>query len=156
MDSPSGTSGTETDIQVNQALTELLSEGKPSALYFRGFAGPSQDESVVNLYPHMLDLNRSIEIRREDIVLVQSAADAGLSDGSVIIWVREKAKVTHRRVVTAGELVAAEPRGSVTEVNKGRLRMRIHQTEAACRVCYSLCSPPPCHSPPVCQSRGCA
>jgi hypothetical protein len=149
-------SGAQPEIEVNQVLARLVGEKQTGAVFFRGFAGPSQDDNVINLYPSLFDLNRSIEISRDDIILVQSAAEAGLADGSIIVWVAEKAKVTHRRVVSAGDLIKAPPPAGGTEVQKGRLRIQVHNQAGSCRVCYSLCSPPPCHSPPVCQSRGCA
>jgi hypothetical protein len=149
----------ENPIEANQALAKLLAAGHPGAVFFRGYVGPSQDDKVINLYPSLLDLRRSVEIAREDVVLIQSAAEAGLADGSMIVWVVEQARVTHRRVAIAGDFsktqAPAIPAGA-GEVQKGRLRIQVHNQAASCRVCYSLCSPPPCHSPPVCQSRGCA
>jgi hypothetical protein len=147
----------ESKLQDHPLLSKLIREGAGDSMTFWGYVGPSRKEKVVTLYPSLENLADSIEIAVSDILHVEDVPETILLFGAKVVWVRRDAKITRRHVDTAEAVGTIEtaatvdtvsPKGSVVEVKKGRLHVRLrtqgrsgdcHSPCQTCKSCSSVC-----------------
>ncbi|MFF3305481.1 hypothetical protein [Streptomyces sp. NPDC002908] len=150
-----------------------------------GYVGPTTEGGPVQLFPSLQDLSVYVEIPADEILHVEKADETTPPKDGVIVWLRNDSAVTFKRtrtVQTAAravrhlfggpgartELSAGAGAGAgaplpgagapFVESRSGRLRIMTNPSPAMWQIpCASYCfGGYPCHSPPVCQSRGCA
>jgi hypothetical protein len=125
------------ELPENPLIAELLARGAENARVLQGFIGPSRDEYTITLYQSLDRLGDTVEIRREDVLHSVKSPRSGL--GAVILWVNAEAQLSVRRTRPETQQSKTGP-GSLREVSKGRLRMRMRsQSHAADQVCLSVC-----------------
>jgi hypothetical protein len=124
----------------NDVLKKLVAAG--AAIALRGYIGPSSTNERITLFPSLDDLSYSIEIASSDVVHFETLPEVLLPHGGIVVWVKNDAEITHRRV----ERVTAFPRANGVEVRAGRLRI-IRQSRLADP------PPPPCESNPPPQGQ---
>jgi hypothetical protein len=136
-----GTSGRK--IRQDPRLARLLAEGTGNVTILRGFAGPSERDGYIRLFPSLADLSRSVEIAEADII---DSADVPHNDlGKIMVWVKRDSKVTFNQSNTSdyGPGVGRRPerRVGLTEQRTGRLRMQVRTArEDPDDTCVCICS----------------
>lgn len=124
------------EFEENPLIAELLARGAENARVLQGFIGPSRDSDHITLYQSLDRLGDTVEIRREDVLHSVKSPRSGL--GAVILWVNQDAPLSVRRTQADDRKPTAGP-GSLREVAKGRLRMRMRPVAATEEVCFSVC-----------------
>jgi hypothetical protein len=124
------------DLPENPLIAELLARGAENAKVLQGFIGPSRDADHVTLYQSLDRLGDTVEIRRADVLHAVKSPRSAL--GAVILWVKDEAQLSVRRAQPETRQPTTGP-GSLREVAKGRLRMRMRAPHAADQVCFSVC-----------------
>lgn len=124
------------EFEENPLIAELLARGAENAKVLQGFIGPSRDDGHITLYQSLERLGDTVEIRREDVLHSVRSPRSGL--GAVILWIKEDAQLSVRKTHAEDRRPTAGP-GSLREVAKGRLRMRMRPVAAADEVCFSVC-----------------
>lgn len=124
------------ELPENPLIAELIARGAENARVLQGFIGPSRDEYHITLYQSLDRLGDTVEIRREDVLHAVKSPRSGL--GAVILWVNDEAQLSVRRTQAESHQPKTGP-GSLREVSKGRLRMRMRTPHAADQICLSVC-----------------
>jgi hypothetical protein len=124
------------ELPENPLIADLLARGAEKARVLQGFIGPSRDKDYITLYQSLDHLGDTVEIRREDVIHSVKSPRSGL--GAVILWVDEEAQLSVRRAQAESRRPTQGP-GSLREVAKGRLRMKMRTQYAADQVCFSVC-----------------
>jgi hypothetical protein len=126
--------GTQPELPENPLVAQLIAAGAENSRVLRGFIGPSQDKRYITLYQHLARLGDTVEISREDILYAMKAPRSDF--GAVILWVKEDAQLSVRK--PQSDAAPTTGPGSLQELAKGRLRMRMRSRQVA-DVCLSVC-----------------
>ena len=148
-------------IPENPLLAKLVAAGASNVMPLQGYVGPSTRETHITLYPNLNDLSESFEIAKTDILHFAETPETVLPYGGMVVWVKKDAQIISRRSESVGNLKGAEARSNFTEINRGRLRIKIPSgggtnlppiCRSTCRSCQSSCRS--CRSTCAsCQSR---
>ena len=124
------------DLPENPLIAELIRRGAENSRMMQGFIGPSPDADHITLYQSLDRLGDSVLIRRDDVIHSVKAPKSAL--GAVILWVNPETQLSVRKAQPESRQPTTGP-GSLLEVTKGRLRMRMRSKRTADELCFSVC-----------------
>lgn len=127
-------------IREHSIVAKLVAEGGPDLRAYRGYVGASAREGYFTLYPNLMELGESFEIRRSDVIHVEEIPAEFAPWGAIMLWVAVDADVSARVEVTT-KVVAAAGGTERIESQHGRLQMVRHaDAEVRGDSCTSNCT----------------
>jgi hypothetical protein len=138
-------------ITPNPLVSKLLEAGSETAVTLTGFVAPSGRPGYVRLFPGLDNMSKSIEIAESDIVATVDLPKSGL--GAVAIWVKRDAALHHHLIETAASCAMRTQGGTLTNVQRGGLRMKVRSEARDTCTCEYYCDGTHC-VPCTCQCLG--
>lgn len=135
-------------LKTNPLVSRLLEAGSENAVAFTGFVGPATREGYVKLIFRLNDLSSGVEIAESDILASAELPKSSL--GAVAVWVRRDAVISQNSAKRAEASAFPRRSGTMANVARAGLRMRVRAQENDTCTCYIFCDGTQC-VPCTCQ-----